>query len=59
MANSRRKKRGLEGFLQLVAKQLRDDRENEVVRDPLPQRWVELIHHLDAQERQEPPRGPK
>jgi len=34
----------------LIAKRLRDDNQ-EVTREPLPKRWVELIHYLDEQER--------
>jgi hypothetical protein len=37
-----------DGLLSLVAKVLRDD---VAVQEPLPERWVDLIHHLDEQER--------
>jgi hypothetical protein len=33
-----------------IAKRLREDSEH-VAREPLPERWVDLIHHLDEQER--------
>jgi hypothetical protein len=33
-----------------IASQLRDDGEN-LRREPLPRHWVDLIHHLDEQER--------
>ena len=36
--------------LGVVAKMLREEAEN-VTRAPLPKRWVELILHLDEQER--------
>ena len=36
--------------LGLVAKMLREEGES-VTSAPLPKRWVELIHHLDEQER--------
>jgi hypothetical protein len=36
--------------LGLIAKRLRDDGEH-VAHEPLPRRWIELIHYLDEQER--------
>ena len=36
----------------LVAKQLRDEGE-QVTQKPLPQRWVDLIHYLNEQERKQ------
>ena len=36
--------------LQLFGKALRGQRDG-IVREPLPRRWVDLIHHLDEQER--------
>ena len=41
---------GYEKTLGLIAKRLREDSE-EVTQDPLPTRWVDLILHLDEQER--------
>ena len=39
-----------EKTLGLIAKRLREDGE-QVTQDPLPTRWVDLILHLDEQER--------
>jgi hypothetical protein len=39
-------------FLALVSKALRANYEN-VAKEPLPQRWVDLIHHLNECERAE------
>jgi hypothetical protein len=39
-----------EKTLGLLVKRLREDGE-QVTQDPLPTRWVDLIHHLDEQER--------
>ena len=39
-----------EKTLGLIAKTLREDSE-QVTQDPLPKRWVDLILHLDEQER--------
>jgi hypothetical protein len=36
--------------LQLIAKRLRTDGEG-VAHEPLPERWIDLIKYLDAQER--------
>ena len=41
---------GYEKTLGLIAKTLREDSE-QVTQDPLPKRWVDLILHLDEQER--------
>ena len=41
---------GYEKTLGLVAKRLREDSE-QVTQEPLPTRWVDLILHLDEQER--------
>ena len=41
---------GYEKTLGLLVKRLRGDSE-QVTQDPLPTRWVDLIHHLDEQER--------
>jgi hypothetical protein len=45
-----RSKAGFDSSLDLIATRLRDDGEN-VTREPLPRRWVDLIHYLDAEER--------
>jgi hypothetical protein len=36
--------------LQIFGKALRGQRDG-IVEEPLPRRWVDLIHHLDEQER--------
>ena len=41
---------GYEKTLGLIAKRLREDSE-QVTQEPLPTRWVDLILHLDEQER--------
>ena len=41
---------GYDKTLGLVAKRLREDSE-QVTQEPLPTRWVDLILHLDEQER--------
>jgi hypothetical protein len=43
-------KAGLDSTLGLIAKRLRCERE-DATREPLPERWIELIHHLNEQER--------
>jgi hypothetical protein len=43
-------KTGLGSALQLIAKRLRTDGEG-AAREPLPERWIDLIKYLDAQER--------
>ena len=43
-------KAGLDPTLGLIAKRLRSERE-DATREPLPERWIELIHHLNDQER--------
>ena len=43
-------KTGLGSTLELIAKRLRADSE-DVAREPLPERWVDLIKYLDEQER--------
>ena len=53
---------GFGGLLHLVGKTLREEGE-AVALEPLPERWVDLIHHLDEQERRranaqgKPPNG--
>ena len=39
-----------DAVLQLFGKALRGHRDG-IVQEPLPRRWVDLIHHLDEQER--------
>ena len=39
-------------FLELISKALRADY-NQVANEPLPERWVDLIHHLNERERAE------
>jgi hypothetical protein len=41
---------GLGSALQLIARRLRTDGEG-VASEPLPERWIDLIKYLDAQER--------
>ena len=41
---------GFDASLGFIAKRLRDNHQ-EVTREPLPKRWVELIQYLDEQER--------
>jgi len=41
---------GLGSALELIARRLRADSE-DVAREPLPERWVDLIKYLDEQER--------
>ena len=43
-------KTGFGSALQLIAKRLRTDGES-AAREPLPDRWIDLIKYLDAQER--------
>jgi len=43
-------KTGLGSTLELIAKRLRADSE-DVAREPLPERWLDLIKYLDEQER--------
>ena len=43
-------KTGLGSTLELIAKRLRTASE-DVAREPLPERWVDLIKYLDEQER--------
>jgi hypothetical protein len=45
---------GYDKTLGLVAKRLREDSE-QVTQEPLPTRWVDLILHLDEQERRTQP----
>ena len=45
-----RLKAGFDSSLDLIATRLRDDGQN-VTREPLPRRWVDLIHYLDEAER--------
>jgi hypothetical protein len=45
-----RVKAGFDSSLDLIAKRLRDDGDN-VTREALPTRWVDLILYLDEQER--------
>jgi hypothetical protein len=44
-----RLKAGFGSSLHLIAKRLRDDGE-DVAHEPLPRRWVDLIHYLDEEE---------
>jgi hypothetical protein len=37
-------------ILNVIGKVLQS-RDNDIVREELPKRWVDLIHHLDEQER--------
>ena len=46
----RRSKAGHVHALGLVTKGIREDGEN-VTREPLPERWIDLIHHLNELER--------
>ena len=41
---------GQESVLGLLGRVLRG-RDNDIAHEPLPSRWVELIHHLDDKER--------
>ena len=50
MSVLRAPKAGLDPTFGLIAKRLRGESE-EAAREPLPECWVELIHHLDEQER--------
>ena len=50
MGVMRRSEVGYDKTLGLIAKRLREDSE-QVTQEPLPTRWVDLIHHLDEQER--------
>jgi hypothetical protein len=43
-------KTGLGSALELIARRLRVDCD-DVAREPLPERWVDLIKYLDEQER--------
>ena len=43
-------KTGLGSALELIARRLRAD-SDDVAREPLPERWVDLIKYLDEQER--------
>lgn len=45
-----REKTGHDSALGLIAKGLRGDTE-DITQQPLPERWVDLIHHLNEQER--------
>jgi hypothetical protein len=47
----RRSSSSYDSSLEHIAKRLRDDHEN-VTREALPKRWVDLIHCLNEQERQ-------
>ena len=42
-----------EKSLRLVAGRLRAEGSKEAAREALPARWVDLIHHLDEQERRQ------
>jgi hypothetical protein len=46
------------GFFGQIGKVLRNQSEH-LTREPLPERWVELILHLDEKERQAKPPPPK
>ena len=50
MGAMRPAKTGLGSTLELIAKRLRTTSE-DVAREPLPKRWVDLIKYLDEQER--------
>jgi hypothetical protein len=50
MPGTRRSEVGYDQTLGLIAKRFREDGE-QVTREPLPARWVDLILHLDEQER--------
>ena len=50
MVGTRRSEVGYDKTLGLIAKRLREDSE-QATREPLPTRWVDLILHLDEQER--------
>jgi hypothetical protein len=50
MGGTRRSEIGYNQMFGLIAKRFREDGEH-VAHEPLPQRWVDLIHHLDEQER--------
>ena len=47
----------IETFL-AIGKQLRGQ-DKDFAREPLPRRWVDLIHHLNAQERRSQRRQPE
>ena len=49
-------KAGLGSTLELIAKRLRTTSEG-VAREPLPERWVDLIKYLDERERMEQARS--
>ena len=46
----RRTKAGYDLSLGFIAKRLHDDHQ-DITHEPLPRRWVDLIHYLDEQER--------
>ena len=50
MGDMRGSKAGYDRSLGLIAKALRKESQN-VAREPLPKRWIDLIHYLDEQER--------
>jgi hypothetical protein len=45
-----REKAGHDSALGLIAKRLRGETE-DIMQEPLPERWVDLIHYLDERER--------
>jgi len=51
MGGTRRSEVAYDQRFSLIAKRFREDSE-QVTRAPLPKRWVDLILHLDEQERQ-------
>ena len=50
MGVMRQPKTGYESSLGKIAQGLRGDRK-DIAYEPLPKRWVDLIHYLDEQER--------
>ena len=50
MVGTRRSEVGYDKTFGLIAKRFREDSE-QVTREPLPTRWVDLILHLEEQER--------
>ena len=50
MGEMRRSKAGYDSSLGTIAKRLRGEDEH-ITREPLPERWVDLINYLDEQER--------
>jgi len=43
-------RRGQDSLLHLIGQSLLAD-SNEITQEPLPRRWVDLIHHLNERER--------